>query len=117
MGMTIGLLVKIYGSPSPRTIYLLSFPGELLMNMLKMLIIPLIVSSLIAVACMSDPSWCRSNLIDHIAMWPLIESYRPNCNLTSSPDDSTLNEMVVGGSRQETLDLDFQSVIFNIRYQ
>ncbi|VDP86222.1 unnamed protein product [Schistosoma mattheei] len=48
LGMTIGLLVKIYASPSPRTIYLLSFPGELLMNMLKMLIIPLIVSSLIA---------------------------------------------------------------------
>ncbi|CAH8544398.1 unnamed protein product [Schistosoma turkestanicum] len=48
LGMTIGLIVKIYASPSPRTIYLLSFPGELLMNMLKMLIIPLIVSSLIA---------------------------------------------------------------------
>ncbi|CAL8069618.1 unnamed protein product [Calicophoron daubneyi] len=55
MGMALGLVVKIYADPSPRTIYLLSFPGELLMNMLKMLIIPLIVSSLTAGLAGLDP--------------------------------------------------------------
>ncbi|CAH8622819.1 unnamed protein product [Heterobilharzia americana] len=55
LGMTIGLIIKIYVSPSPRTIYLISFPGELLMNMLKMLIIPLIVSSLISGLAGLDP--------------------------------------------------------------
>ncbi|KAA0198693.1 Amino acid transporter [Fasciolopsis buskii] len=55
LGMTIGLLIKIHVDPSPRTIYLVSFPGELLMNMLKMLIIPLIVSSLVAGLAGLDP--------------------------------------------------------------
>ncbi|KAA3680092.1 solute carrier family 1 (glial high affinity glutamate transporter), member 2 [Paragonimus westermani] len=53
--MTIGLVVKLNTNPSPRTIYLISFPGELLMNMLKMLIIPLIVSSLVSGLAGLDP--------------------------------------------------------------
>ncbi|KAF5403764.1 Excitatory amino acid transporter [Paragonimus heterotremus] len=55
LGMTIGLVVKLNTNPSPRTIYLISFPGELLMNMLKMLIIPLIVSSLVSGLAGLDP--------------------------------------------------------------
>lgn len=55
LGMILGLIVKVYVNPSPRAVYLISFPGELLMNMLKMLIIPLIVSSLISGLSGLDP--------------------------------------------------------------
>lgn len=48
LGMTFGFIIKASSSPSKRTISLISFPGELFMNMLKMLIIPLIVSSLVS---------------------------------------------------------------------
>ncbi|CAH8861820.1 unnamed protein product [Trichobilharzia szidati] len=49
LGVSVGLLIR-YGISeiSPRTIILVGFPGELLMNMLKMLIIPLVISTLIA---------------------------------------------------------------------
>ena len=50
-GVLVGLLLGFLGrlaSPSPQSITLVSFPGELLMRLLKMFILPLIVSSLIA---------------------------------------------------------------------
>jgi solute carrier family 1 (high affinity glutamate transporter) protein 2 len=47
MGFFIGFIVRIY-KPSEETIMFISFPGDILMRMLKMLILPLIVSSLIA---------------------------------------------------------------------
>ncbi|KAL7056375.1 hypothetical protein AAHC03_020978 [Spirometra sp. Aus1] len=46
-GMGLGILLKFVANPTTRQIYLIAFPGELLMNMLKMLIIPLIISSLV----------------------------------------------------------------------
>lgn len=47
LGVIFGILMRTQ-NPSPRTIMLISFPGEILMNMLKMMILPLIVSSLIS---------------------------------------------------------------------
>ena len=47
MGVFVGFLAKL-GNPSPEVIDLIAFPGDILMRMLKMLIIPLIVSSLIS---------------------------------------------------------------------
>ncbi|KAL7057605.1 hypothetical protein AAHC03_016826 [Spirometra sp. Aus1] len=49
LGLALGFIIKAaHPDISPRTVNLVSFPGELLMNMLKMLIIPLITSSLIS---------------------------------------------------------------------
>ena len=46
-GTAIGLFIRRY-QPSEETIMFISFPGDILMRMLKMLILPLIISSLIA---------------------------------------------------------------------
>lgn len=46
MGFVLGIAVRP-AKPSPDVIELLIFPGELLLRMLKMLILPLIFSSLI----------------------------------------------------------------------
>lgn len=49
LGLTLGFIIKtVNPNISRRTVDMVSFPGELLMNMLKMLIIPLITSSLIS---------------------------------------------------------------------
>ncbi|XP_052813216.1 excitatory amino acid transporter 2-like isoform X1 [Mya arenaria] len=46
MGVILGSLIRL-AEPSPMAIELIAFPGEILMRALKMLILPLIVSSLI----------------------------------------------------------------------
>lgn len=46
LGLLLGFVVRTY-QPSAETIMILSFPGDILMRMLKMLILPLITSSLI----------------------------------------------------------------------
>ena len=47
LGAFLGFVLRST-NPSPQTIMLISFPGEILMNMLKLMILPLIVSSLIS---------------------------------------------------------------------
>jgi len=47
VGTVIGFILRPYNL-SEETIMLLSFPGDVLMRMLKMIILPLIISSLIA---------------------------------------------------------------------
>lgn len=47
LGAIIGFILRPQNLTF-RTIMLLSFPGEILMNMLKMMILPLIISSLIS---------------------------------------------------------------------
>ncbi|KAK1131309.1 hypothetical protein K0M31_017596 [Melipona bicolor] len=57
-GVLVGLILGFLGrlaNPSPQSITLVSFPGELLMRMLKMFILPLIVSSLISGMAQLDP--------------------------------------------------------------
>ncbi|CAD5212045.1 unnamed protein product [Bursaphelenchus okinawaensis] len=47
LGAVLGFIVRTQ-QPSPFTIMVISFPGEVLMHMLKMMILPLIISSLIS---------------------------------------------------------------------
>lgn len=47
LGALLGFILRSQ-QPSPSTVMLLAFPGEILMNMLKMMILPLIISSLIS---------------------------------------------------------------------
>ncbi|KAK3917625.1 Excitatory amino acid transporter 2 [Frankliniella fusca] len=50
-GVLVGIILGFFGrlaGPTPETIALMSFPGEVLMRVLKMMILPLIISSLIA---------------------------------------------------------------------
>uniref|UniRef100_A0AAF5DQ33 Amino acid transporter n=2 Tax=Strongyloides stercoralis TaxID=6248 RepID=A0AAF5DQ33_STRER len=47
LGGILGFILRST-NPDPQTIMLISFPGEILMHMLKMMILPLIVSSLIS---------------------------------------------------------------------
>ncbi|KAI6194493.1 Excitatory amino acid transporter 2 [Aphelenchoides besseyi] len=53
IGSILGFIVRTQ-RPSPHTVVLISFPGELLMHMLKMMILPLIVSSLISALAQMD---------------------------------------------------------------
>ena len=46
LGVLMGFVLR-HAEPSPDAIMLIAFPGEILMRALKMLILPLIVSSLI----------------------------------------------------------------------
>uniref|UniRef100_A0A8C9T463 Amino acid transporter n=1 Tax=Scleropages formosus TaxID=113540 RepID=A0A8C9T463_SCLFO len=47
LGIGLGLLVRQYGSLSQLHKYYFGFPGEILMRMLKMVILPLVISSMI----------------------------------------------------------------------
>uniref|UniRef100_A0A4W3I6S0 Amino acid transporter n=1 Tax=Callorhinchus milii TaxID=7868 RepID=A0A4W3I6S0_CALMI len=47
LGVLIGILVHEYGNLTKLEIYYFGFPGEILMRMLKLVILPLIVSSMI----------------------------------------------------------------------
>ncbi|XP_022645706.1 excitatory amino acid transporter 2-like isoform X2 [Varroa jacobsoni] len=58
LGVLLGLLLGFLGrmlAPSTESIMLISFPGEILMGMLKMLILPLIISSMISGLAQLDP--------------------------------------------------------------
>lgn len=47
LGSIAGMLLRHISPLSPDVILIISFPGEILMRMLKMLILPLVVSSLV----------------------------------------------------------------------
>ncbi|KAK3091712.1 hypothetical protein FSP39_022096 [Pinctada imbricata] len=56
IGVSLGLgLRSSWTANDKRKIFLLQFPGDLLMNMLKMLILPLVISSLISAMASLDP--------------------------------------------------------------
>jgi Na+/H+-dicarboxylate symporter len=54
IGCALGFVLRS-AMLSPETIMLIAFPGDLLMRMLKMLVLPLVVSSLITGVAVLDP--------------------------------------------------------------
>lgn len=59
LGVVVGISIRASGAKmTKREIMYLSFPGEMLMRMLKMLILPLVVSSLIAGIAGLDAKTC-----------------------------------------------------------
>ena len=56
LGIILGFIGRIYEfGPTSTALQLISFPGELLLRLLKMLILPLIISSLITGLAQLDP--------------------------------------------------------------
>jgi solute carrier family 1 (high affinity glutamate transporter) protein 2 len=53
-GVALGFLGRLY-KPNDTALLLISFPGEMLLRVLKMLILPLIISSLITGLAQLDP--------------------------------------------------------------
>ena len=64
LGFIIGFVARIF-DPSEEVIMFVSFPGDVLMRILKMLILPLIVSSLIAGARQSRDTHTRTHAYTH----------------------------------------------------
>ena len=64
IGLVVGFLCRL-ADLSPTTIMLVSFPGEILMRLLKMFVLPLIISSLITGMLISlgfpENRWRRSD--------------------------------------------------------
>ncbi|CAD5220155.1 unnamed protein product [Bursaphelenchus xylophilus] len=58
VGVIVGFIIRKF-DPHPNTIVLLGFPGEILMNMLKLTILPLIVCSLISGMAQLDAKQSR----------------------------------------------------------
>jgi solute carrier family 1 (high affinity glutamate transporter) protein 2 len=54
IGCSLGFVLRS-AQLSPDTIMLIAFPGDLLMRMLKMLVLPLVVSSLVTGVAVLDP--------------------------------------------------------------
>lgn len=54
VGFSVGYLLRPYNLSS-ETIMLISFPGEILMRMLKMLVLPLIITSIVTGVAVLDP--------------------------------------------------------------
>jgi len=77
LGFLIGFVARIF-EPSEEVIMFISFPGDVLMRILKMLILPLIVSSLIAGASQSRDHYdvIRSrNVVGHVTIRISIDDF------------------------------------------
>ena len=46
-GLVLGLLVRL-AQPSPRALQVLALPGDLMLRLLKMLVLPLVAGSMVA---------------------------------------------------------------------
>lgn len=55
LGAVAGMLLRVASPIHPDIVMVIAFPGDILMRMLKMLILPLIISSLITGASPSLP--------------------------------------------------------------
>lgn len=64
MGTVFGMLLRYMKVKDSSVLTMISFPGEILMRMLKMLILPLIISSLIT-GVLSRRSTLRVMLVFH----------------------------------------------------
>lgn len=76
VGLILGFLGRL-ANPTPQSITLISFPGELLMRLLKMFILPLIVSSLISgnYAIFWNIHWNHTQLVSKFSLLSFLFSF------------------------------------------
>lgn len=119
LGSIIGFAARA-GNPSDDVIHLISFPGEVLMRMLKMLILPLIVSSMISGlsnldAASSGRIGTRA-LVYYMATTILAAIVGIICVLAIHPGDPSIKgNLAVGQKQQKVSTLDaFLDLIRNL---
>lgn len=77
-GVALGLAVSGAGGAlalGPARLIAFAFPGELLLRLLKMIILPLVVCSLVGGAASLDPS-----ALGRLGAWALLFSWSPRCS-------------------------------------
>jgi len=109
-GVLLGILIGFASrtaEPSAGTISMISFPGEILMRMLKMLILPLLVSSLI-----SGLSQLDAKSSGRMGSYALVYYFSTTifaaivgiiCVLSIHPGDPTIKENLGTGKQETTL--------------
>uniref|UniRef100_A0A3B4B8U7 Amino acid transporter n=1 Tax=Periophthalmus magnuspinnatus TaxID=409849 RepID=A0A3B4B8U7_9GOBI len=75
LGAVAGMLLRVASPIHPDIIMVIAFPGDILMRMLKMLILPLIISSLITGKIKRVICFCFFLMmpIDRLAFFPVSE--------------------------------------------
>lgn len=95
MGAVLGMLLRYMQVKDSSALTMVSFPGEILMRMLKMLILPLIISSLITGEVMPASSEANAtttgNAAQRVREWYFLPLCSLQCFYTSLTVETTVS--------------------------